>query len=64
MMNDDFTDYVLRKLGGTTWVVHPRTKRIVERYGEGVLCLSPKRYVQLQTEYEARGLGTIGQVNS
>lgn len=31
-------------VGGSNWVLARRTKRIVERYGEDVICLSPKQY--------------------
>lgn len=47
-----------RVIGGSNWVLHPRTKRIVERYGEDVICLSPKRYAD--AERLARLLPTEG----
>ncbi len=37
-------DAFYKIIGGNNWVLHPRTKRIVERYGEDVICLSRKRY--------------------
>ena len=30
-------------IGGRNWVVAKRTKRIVEKYGDDVICLTPER---------------------
>jgi hypothetical protein len=31
-------------VGGRNWVIARRSSRIVERYGDDVICLSPQRY--------------------
>lgn len=33
-----------QELGGTNWVLARRTKAIVDRYGEDVICVSPAQY--------------------
>lgn len=38
-------DAFAREVGGRNWVIARRTKRIVERFGEGVICLSQKQYL-------------------
>ena len=50
------TDLVERKHGVRKWVVHRRTRRIVERYGDDVVCLSKKRYRDLEREAERLNL--------
>ena len=39
---------------GANWVVARRSKRIVNRYGEDVVALSPRRHFALQLTYKAR----------
>lgn len=46
------TDLVEREHGTRNWVVARRTKRIVERYGDDVVCLSQKRFRALERESE------------
>jgi hypothetical protein len=59
-MAQSFTDF-LRDRVGPHWVLHRRTPRIVARYGEGVVCLSPRQYQALELEYEkATGLAAHG----
>lgn len=41
-------------LGSRNWVIARRTPRIVARYGEDVLCLSPKAYAKAEAEAIAR----------
>ena len=33
-----------RAIGSRNWVIHRRTRRIVEKYGADVICLTPKQY--------------------
>jgi hypothetical protein len=35
-------------IGGTNWMIGPRTRRIVALYGEDVICLSHKSYRNAQ----------------
>lgn len=42
-----FIEYMQREVGGN-WVIARRTSRIVARYGEDVVCLSQKRYAELE----------------
>jgi hypothetical protein len=44
----NITDLVEREHGTRNWVVARRTKRIIERYGDGVVCLSQKQYTLLE----------------
>lgn len=37
-------DELRREFGGRNWVLSRRTKAIVERYGDDVICVSPKQY--------------------
>ncbi len=37
-------DAFSRIVGGEHWVIAKRTPSIVSRYGDDVVCLSPKRY--------------------
>jgi hypothetical protein len=47
---DDGIDYEIyeaefaRVVGGGNWVIARRTPRILARYGQDVVCLSPKTY--------------------
>ena len=38
------SDEFAAEVGGHNWVVSRRTPRILAKYGEDVICLSPKRY--------------------
>lgn len=46
-----FSEYLRAKVG-SNWVLARRTKRIVERYGADVVCLSRTRYKHLEAQYE------------
>jgi hypothetical protein len=46
------SDLTERDHGSRKWVVHRRTRRIIERYGTEVVCLSQKRYRELEREAE------------
>jgi hypothetical protein len=41
----------LRERLGSNWVVAKRTKRVVERYGDDVVCVSLKRFAALKQEF-------------
>lgn len=49
-MNDTYfvehptSNELCEEIGSSNWVLHRRTKQIVERYGETVVCLSRKQY--------------------
>jgi hypothetical protein len=47
---ESFYDFLIRKLGGH-WVIARRTARIIEKYGEEVICVSHKRYLELDAEW-------------
>lgn len=44
----------MRDRVGPNWVIARRTPRIVRQYGEDVICLTPKRYEELEIDYEKR----------
>lgn len=46
-----FSDF-LREKAGPNWVLARRTVRIVEKYGDDVVCLSRQKYQALVDEYE------------
>lgn len=48
-----FCDFMQQSVGAK-WVVARRTPRIIAKYGDDVVCLSPSRYRALSAEYEAR----------
>lgn len=50
------TDLIERDHGVRKWVVHRRTRRIVERYGADVVCLSQKKYRELEHEAECENM--------
>lgn len=54
--NAPFTDFCvfLRTKVGPNWVLARRTSRILAKYGESVVCLSPKRYRALEAEFNAQ----------
>lgn len=35
-------------VGGHNWVVARRSPRVVAKYGDDVVCLSPKRYAEVE----------------
>ena len=41
----------MRKRFGKNWVLARRTARILERYGEDVRCVSPRKYAQCEDDY-------------
>ena len=41
-------DEISNAVGSRNWVVARRTKRIIQRYGEDVVCLTEKRYKELE----------------
>jgi hypothetical protein len=46
------SDIIEREHGSRNWVLHRRTARIVERYGEDVVCLSPKQFAEYEMQAE------------
>jgi hypothetical protein len=38
---------------GQNWVVARRTKRIVRKYGDDVVCISQRRYSEMRRQFEA-----------
>lgn len=48
----DFSEFLRDKVG-PKWVVHRRTPRILQKYGDDVVCLSHKRYLALKAEYDS-----------
>ena len=48
-----FYDYIVLVLNSHNWVVARRTKRIVAKYGDDVVCISQKRYSHIRAEYDA-----------
>jgi len=38
------TDVLSEEIGGHNWVIHRRTKRIVDHYGESVICITKRQY--------------------
>ena len=46
-----FIDFLHSRIGDN-WVLARRTARIVQRYGESVVCLTLKKYRALETEWE------------
>ena len=59
-MTERFSEF-LRKAVGPNWVLAKRTKRIIEKYGEDVACLSPSSYESLVYAYEKKtGLAAHG----
>lgn len=46
------TDLIEREYGGRGWVVARRTANIVRKYGEDVICLSPKKMRRLKKQLE------------
>lgn len=46
------SDFLRERFGGKNWVLHARrTARIVQRYGDDVLVVTPKRYKAVEREY-------------
>jgi hypothetical protein len=41
----------LRERIGRNWVLHRRTARIVDRYGEDVICLTLRQYKALEVHH-------------
>jgi hypothetical protein len=46
----DYIDYLKQKLG-PNWVLHPRTRRIVDKYGEDVVCVTAKQMREIDRAY-------------
>lgn len=44
-MPSAYIEALRKEIGTSNWVVHRRTRRIVEKYGEDAVCLSHKRYL-------------------
>jgi hypothetical protein len=44
LTTEQFLDALATELGGRPWVIARRTKRIVTKYGEDVVCVTLKRY--------------------
>lgn len=38
------SEALCRAIGSTNWVLHRRTKRMIEKYGPDVVCLTQKSY--------------------
>lgn len=53
MAYTSMVDYMLATIG-PNWVVARRSPRIVERYGEDVVCLSQARYATLKALFDAQ----------
>lgn len=47
----EFHEFLREKLG-PEWVLARRTKRILDKYGHNVACISHERYKQLQDEWD------------
>jgi hypothetical protein len=47
------SDFLAEQFGGKKWVIARRTARIVERYGEDVVCVSQARYRAAEREWRA-----------
>lgn len=52
---DSFADFVRQRVGAN-WVIAKRTSRIVAKYGDDVVGLTPARYRKLQADYERETL--------
>lgn len=46
-----YLEFLHNRIGGKNWVIARRTPNIVRRYGEDVICVSRKRYAQIEREY-------------
>lgn len=56
-------EWLAARLGTRNWVVARRTARLVERYGDDVVCLSQERISSLrETYHEERRETLIGQL--
>jgi len=47
----DHLEFLRDRFGGKNWVLARRTPRIVERYGQDVICVSKKCYDAVEKEY-------------
>ena len=45
-------DYISEKLGSRNWIIAKRTKNVLRRHGDDVVCISSKRYAEIQKAYE------------
>lgn len=45
-------DYISEKLGSRNWIIAKRTKNILRRHGNDVVCISDKRYATIVKEYD------------
>lgn len=50
-MAETFGEFMRREVG-PRWVIHARTKNVLDRYGEDMAYLSRKKYKALQDAYE------------
>lgn len=48
-----FSEYLIETYG-SNWVAARRTKRIVAKYGDDVVCFSQKRFAEIMRGYETR----------
>lgn len=44
LFDDPTLEEINAQIGGPRWVIARRTPRIVEKYGDDVICLTPKQY--------------------
>lgn len=54
-MSETLSDFMHREVGHN-WVVARRTKRIIAKYGDNVITLTPKRYSTLVAQFELSNL--------
>lgn len=49
----DYVEFLSCSFGGKNWVLARRSMNVVRKYGEDVICISRKRYAEVEKDYRA-----------